>query len=129
MMGSPDTQADRNEDEGPPRKVTIAKPFLVSKYEVTFDEWDACSETGGCSFQPDDEGWGRGKRPVINVSWIDIQQYLKWLSNKTGLPYRPVCPTSSTDIVAHHFASAFRNFLVYRIQAMKLDAFLIENCL
>jgi len=88
MMGSPATEKDRNHDEGPQRKVTIASPFLVSKFEVTFAEWDACYDAGGCSFQPSDQGWGRAKRPVINVSWNDIQQYIKWLSTKTGMPYR-----------------------------------------
>jgi formylglycine-generating enzyme required for sulfatase activity len=88
MMGSPETENDRSKDEGPQRKVTIAKPFLVSKYEVTFAEWDACYKAGGCSFQANDVGWGRGNRPVINVSWNDIQQYIKWLSIKTGMPYR-----------------------------------------
>ncbi len=87
MMGSPAAEEGRD-DEGPQRKVTIASPFLVSKFEVTFAEWDACYDAGGCSFQPSDQGWGRGKRPVINVAWNDIQQYIKWLSTKTGMPYR-----------------------------------------
>jgi formylglycine-generating enzyme required for sulfatase activity len=88
LMGSPETEQDRIEDEGPQHKITIAIPFLVSKYEVTFAEWDACYEAGGCSFRPDDQGWGRGKQPVIYISWNDIHQYLKWLSAKTGMPYR-----------------------------------------
>src|SRR5262249_16336023 len=88
MMGSPDTEKDHDYREGPRHKVTIGRPFLVSKYEVTFAEWDACYEAGGCSFQASDQGWGRGKRPVFNVAWNDIQQYLKWLSTKTGMPYR-----------------------------------------
>lgn len=88
MMGSPATEEDRDDEEGPQRKVTIASPLLVSKYEVTFSEWDACYAAGGCAFQPNDQGRGRGKRPVINVSWNDIQQYIKWLSSKTGMPYR-----------------------------------------
>lgn len=88
MMGSPATEKDRDDDEGPQRKVTIANPFLVSKYEVTFAEWDACYYANGCTYQPTDEGWGRGKQPVIHVSWNDIQQYIKWLSTKTGMPYR-----------------------------------------
>ena len=51
--------------------MTIAKPFAVGKFEVTFAEWDACVAAGGCKHKPDDQGWGRGKRPVINVSWDD----------------------------------------------------------
>ena len=69
-------------------KVTIAEPFLVSKYEVTFAEWDKCYDAGGCSYQPAAQDWGRSTRPVINVSWNDAQQYLRWLSTITGMPYR-----------------------------------------
>lgn len=88
IMGSPDTEKDRDTDEGPQREVKIARPFMVSKFEVTFAEWDACYYAGGCSFQPIHRPSGRGKRPVINVSWNDIQQYVKWLSSKTGMEYR-----------------------------------------
>jgi formylglycine-generating enzyme required for sulfatase activity len=74
--------------EGPQHKVTIARPFAVGKYPVTFDEWDACVNAGGTKYEPVDSGWGRGKRPVINVSWDDAQVYVAWLSKKTGMPYR-----------------------------------------
>jgi formylglycine-generating enzyme required for sulfatase activity len=75
--------------EGPQRRVTIARPFAVGKFEVTFAEWDACVAAGGCRHKPDDAGWGRGKRPVINVSWNHItQEYLPWLSRKTSRTYR-----------------------------------------
>ena len=85
MMGSNTGDAD----EKPVHKVTIAKPFAVGKFEVTFAEWDACVADGGCNHKPGDAGWGRGKRPVINVSWDDItKQYLPWLSRKTGKTYR-----------------------------------------
>ena len=85
-MGSPPGEESGAVAEGPQRRVTIARPFAVGKFEVTFAEWDACVATGGCSHRPDD--WGRGKRPV-NVSWNDItQQYLPWLSRKTGKSYR-----------------------------------------
>jgi len=84
-----ETKNDRYESEGPQRKVTIARPFAVGKYEVTFAEWDACMGAGGCKHNPGDEGWGRGKRPVINVSWDDVtKEYLPWLSRKTGKTYR-----------------------------------------
>ena len=81
MMGSPASEIGHDDHEGPQRKVTIAQPFAVGKYEVTFSEWDACVAAGGCKHNPDDEGWGRGRRPVINVSWDDItKEYLPWLT-------------------------------------------------
>ena len=89
MMGSPESEAERDSDEGPRHRVTIARPFAVGVYEVTFDEWDACVKGGGCNgYRPDDKDWGRGNRPVINVSWEDAQEYVKWLSSKTGAEYR-----------------------------------------
>ena len=52
-------------------------------------EWDACVSAGGCGgYRPEDEGWGRGRRPVINVSWEDAQEYVRWLSRETGEDYR-----------------------------------------
>jgi len=83
-----DLSGEGDSDERPVHRVTIEYPFAVGKYEVTFDEWDACVAAGGCSYQPDDEGWGRGTRPVIHVSWHDAQEYVKWLSRETGKPYR-----------------------------------------
>ena len=63
--------------------------FAIGKYTVTFKEWDACVAAGGCGgYQPPDNGWGRGTRPVINVSWDDAQAYIQWISEKTGLAYR-----------------------------------------
>ena len=89
MMGSPTHEAERGDDEGPRRRVTIPKPFAVGKYEVTFAEWDACAAAGGCGGRrPGDEGWGRGRQPVINVSWDDAKAYVAWLSKKTGKIYR-----------------------------------------
>ena len=74
----------------PSRKVTIAKPFAVGKFELTFAEWDSCVAEGGCwtNKSPVDQGWGRGRRPVIGVSWNDAKGYLFWLSQKTGKSYR-----------------------------------------
>lgn len=63
--------------------------FEIGKYTVTFDEWDACVADGGCDgYMPDQEEIGRGLQPVINVSWNDAQNYIEWLSNKTGISYR-----------------------------------------
>ena len=89
MMGSPASEKYRYDNEGPRHRVRISEPFAVGKYEVTFAEWDACALDGGCGgYRPDDGGWGRGKRPVINVSWKDAQSYAEWLSRKTGEGYR-----------------------------------------
>ena len=87
-MGSPETEKGRGRDEGPQHRVAFAQPFAVGKYEVTFSEWDACVADRGCSHNPSDEGWGRGRRPVIDVSFNDAKQYTDWLSNKTGKDYR-----------------------------------------
>ena len=67
----------------------FGRPFAVGVYEVTFGEWDACVLGRGCSgYRPDDWGWGRGRRPVMNVSWNEAQAYVRWLSRKTGEAYR-----------------------------------------
>ena len=83
-----DLSGDGDSDEKPVHEVTIDYPFAVGKYEVTFAEWDACVEAGGCTRRPDDDGWGRGTQPVINVSWDDTQEYVAWLSRKTDKSYR-----------------------------------------
>jgi len=87
-QGSDDSSAQSLSMEKPRRQVTINKPFAVSLHEVTMAEWDACFNDKGCSTQPKDNGWGRGKRPVIMVSWNDAQEYVRWLSEKTGQSYR-----------------------------------------
>jgi formylglycine-generating enzyme required for sulfatase activity len=88
MMGSPESEKGRGTNEGPQHKVAIPQPFAVGKFEVTFAQWDACAAEGGCTHKPGDEGWGRGKRPVINVSWDDARQFVAWLSKKTAKSYR-----------------------------------------
>ncbi|HTV28653.1 MAG TPA: SUMF1/EgtB/PvdO family nonheme iron enzyme [Xanthobacteraceae bacterium] len=107
VMGSPLTEQSRYEsvsrgagandvqnseasglsNEGPQHKVVIAKPFAVSKFDVTFADWDACVSVGGCS-QRSDSGMGRDTKPLINVSWDDAQLYVAWLSKMTGRSYR-----------------------------------------
>jgi formylglycine-generating enzyme required for sulfatase activity/uncharacterized caspase-like protein len=88
-MGSPPSEPERKDDEGPQRLVTIGKPFAVGRFAITFDEWDACVADRGCNgYKPADQGWGRGRRPVINVSWDDAMAYVAWLSRKTGKSYR-----------------------------------------
>ena len=89
MMGSPPNDNWRMKHDIPRHLVTIAAPFAVGRYEITFDEWDACVAAGGCgNYRPSDQGWGRGRRPVIHVSWHDAKAYTDWLSRKTGESYR-----------------------------------------
>ena len=88
MMGSPASEEDRERDEGPQRRVSLNTPLAVGRFEVTFAEWDACHAAGGCRHRPSDHGWGRGNRPVINVTWDDAQEYVRWLSQRSGRSYR-----------------------------------------
>lgn len=88
VMGSPQTEAGRFGNETQ-HVVEIARPFAIGRYDVTFDEWDACVADGGCNgYRPPDQGWGRGSRPAINITWNDAQSYLDWLTKKTGTRYR-----------------------------------------
>ncbi|MGQ0699061.1 MAG: formylglycine-generating enzyme family protein [Panacagrimonas sp.] len=73
--------------ERPVREV-IVPSFSIAKFELSFFEWDDCWNDRFCQKRPDDKDWGRGFNPVINVSWVDAQQYLAWLSKKTGQRYR-----------------------------------------
>ena len=77
-----------SEYEKPVHRVNIARNFAVGRREVTFAEWDKCVDDGGCKSRPQDRGWGRGDRPVINVSWLDAKEFVVWLSRKTGQIYR-----------------------------------------
>jgi formylglycine-generating enzyme required for sulfatase activity len=89
MMGSPVSEPGRSDDESPQHTVTFGYRFAVGRFAVTFDEWDTCVAAGGCNnYRPSDQGWGRGRRPVINVTGDDGKAYAAWLSRKTGKPYR-----------------------------------------
>jgi formylglycine-generating enzyme required for sulfatase activity len=87
-MGSPDGEKDRQEGEGPQHTVVFANQFAVAKFELTFDEWDACAAHGDCDPHISASGWGRGRQPAINVSWDDAKTYVGWLSRITGKTYR-----------------------------------------
>jgi formylglycine-generating enzyme required for sulfatase activity len=87
-LGAPPTEAGASAAEGPPTPIAIARRIGVAVKETTFEEWNACVADGGCAHRPFDNGWGRGKRPVINVSWSDAQDYVAWLSTRTGARYR-----------------------------------------
>lgn len=85
-MGDLSGAGDRNGK--PVHRVTIPKSFGIGKYEVTFTEWLVCVSVGACTHRPDDRGWGRGRRPVTDVSWKDAKEYIRWLSRKTRKTYR-----------------------------------------
>lgn len=87
-MGSPAEETGRSTAEGPRHPVAFGSPFAVSRHEVTFAEFDACVEDRGCFHRPNDQGWGRGRRPVVDVSWNDAQEYVTWLSGRTGQRYQ-----------------------------------------
>lgn len=87
MMGS-----DRHRpDEKPRHAVTFTRPFAIGTHEVTIGEWDACLREGGCRFSPAVDG--ADNLPISNLSWDDAQQYVNWLTRKTGNDYR--LPTES----------------------------------
>lgn len=66
-----------------PRVFEISQPFIAMAYEVTFEQWAKCAEDGACTnTEPNDEGWGRKNRPVINVSRPDVAEYTAWLNAK-----------------------------------------------
>jgi serine/threonine-protein kinase len=79
-------------NEKPVHPVTIRKPFALGKYEVTFAEYDVFAKATSRKL-PDSEGWGRGTRPVMNISWLDAKAYVTWLSRKTRRTFR--LPTES----------------------------------
>ena len=88
MFRMGDLSGKGRDAEKPVHTVTVP-PFQLGKYEVTFALWDACVADGGCNgYSPDDEGWGRGNRPVISVSWNDVQSFIDWMNGRTGGNYR-----------------------------------------
>ena len=87
-MGCLNDDGDCESREFPVHTVRVPR-FALSKYTVTFEQWDACVDAGGCrGYRPSDAGWGRGLRPVIHVNWHDAQSYVSWLSQQTGEEYR-----------------------------------------
>jgi len=76
-----------NKDEAPIHEVRFAKPFAIARYETTFHQYDRFAQATGRQL-PSDESWGRGRRPVINVTWNDANAYAHWLSQQTGKRYR-----------------------------------------
>ncbi len=85
QMGDLNNQGDDNEK--PIQTIIFSHAFALSRYEVTFNEYDHFADITNRK-RPEDEGWGRGQQPVINVSWHDANAYVKWLAAKTGQAYR-----------------------------------------
>jgi formylglycine-generating enzyme required for sulfatase activity len=89
VMGAPAAEKDSGDNERPQREVTVLRPIAIARFAVTFAQWDgavaAGFSPGGDAERPDDRGWGRGDRPVINVSWEDAQAYCAWLNERLGL--------------------------------------------
>lgn len=86
-MGSVESEPGRTGMEGPRHPVAFGSSFAIGRYEVTFAEYDACVQAGGCSRAPGDQGWGRARRPVVDVSWNEAMEYVTWLSEHTGQRY------------------------------------------
>jgi formylglycine-generating enzyme required for sulfatase activity len=84
IMGSPDGEGY---DDEHPQHAVFVDSFYLGKYEVTFEQYDLFCEQTGRS-KPYDHGWGRGKRPVMNVSWDDAAAFCDWLSERSGERYR-----------------------------------------
>jgi formylglycine-generating enzyme required for sulfatase activity len=98
MMGSPENEPERRENERP-HKVTMSRAFAIGKTEVTWDQWEACVRDRWCDGiavenalkttedgkpNPNYKDWGRGTRPVVGVSWFDAQNFVGWLNWKTA---------------------------------------------
>jgi formylglycine-generating enzyme required for sulfatase activity len=90
IMGSPANELGHHADETPRDGPVSIGSIAVGKFEVTFAQWDACVAGGGCvdpetgPYMPPDQGWGRGRQPVINVSWLDAERYVRWLNGRVG---------------------------------------------
>ncbi|HRX60944.1 MAG TPA: SUMF1/EgtB/PvdO family nonheme iron enzyme [Candidatus Competibacter sp.] len=111
LMGSPEDEPGRSDDER--QHEVEVKPFAIGKYAVTFEEYDRFAEVTGRE-KPLDFDWGRGRRPVINVTWFDAVAYAEWLSQQTGQTYRLLteaeweyaCRAGTTT--AYHFGASIQ---------------------
>lgn len=114
-------------DLGPKRAVTISRPYALGRTEVTFDQWAACVADGGCGGHvPADEGWGRGDRPVLHVSWNDAQSYVQWLSHKTGHHYR--LPTEAEWEYAARAGTRLRPYPWGRFASHDMASYGADEC-
>jgi formylglycine-generating enzyme required for sulfatase activity len=85
-MGSIDPKGSARVEELPRHEILLEYSFAVSQTPITFDYWDAFVATAGLAPRPQrDAGWGRGLRPVVNVSWNETLEYLEWLNSLPGI--------------------------------------------
>ncbi|MBN2531910.1 MAG: SUMF1/EgtB/PvdO family nonheme iron enzyme [Spirochaetales bacterium] len=103
IMGGNDAKAAGNEK--PPHTVVLTRDFYISSCEVTFDEYDLFCEQADYD-KPADMGWGRGKRPVINVSWYDAVEYCNWLSKRDG--FDPCYAFVEGDVICDFSKNGYR---------------------
>lgn len=87
LMGSPPDDPDAYPEEKPQHSVQIKHHLAIGKFPITFEEYDFFCEATSRQ-KPSDEGWRRGRHPVINVGWHDAREYVQWLSGVTKQPYR-----------------------------------------
>ena len=105
IMGSPDSEDGRYDNEGPQHTVRIGRAFALGVREVNLAEWDACVADAGCARF--DRELGDGAAPAILVSWLEAKEYVGWLSRKTGRPYR-LASESEWEYAARAGTSAAR---------------------
>jgi formylglycine-generating enzyme required for sulfatase activity len=105
--GASETESGSTPDERPQHLVSFTKSFSVGRFAVTFDEWDACLVAMGCNYRPSDQNWGRGKQPVLDISWNDAKEYVGWLSRKTGRSYRLLSEAEREYITRAGTSSAY----------------------
>ena len=88
LMGCSKNDKACGRNEKPNVEVEIST-FLLMESQVTFEMWDLCVNDDFCDYIPNDEGWGRGAKPVINVSYYDIiNSFIPWLNQKTRRNFR-----------------------------------------
>ncbi|MGO2355176.1 MAG: SUMF1/EgtB/PvdO family nonheme iron enzyme [Marinomonas foliarum] len=120
IMGDQGHLGDDNEK--PAHEVDIPRGFYISKYEVTFNQYDKFAKATGRPL-PLDNGWGRGQRPVINVSWYDAKAYTAWISSETNAEYR-----LPTEIEWEYSARADSNTAFWYGDTVKAGYSVCDSC-
>ena len=96
-MGAPDDEVGCSDNDRPQRLVQIKEPLAMGRFPVTFHQWDAAVKAGAPLRTPEDNGWGREFRPVVNVSWDEVSDFLRWLNLMLGLSGQPDCYRLPTE--------------------------------